>query len=103
MFFCGVFDGHGPAGHRVSHYVRDFLPAKISQLYRDPTAADDDEDNNDDEDHNPLLRSWKARLTRCFHDMDDQLEKESSVECYCSGTTSVCVLKKVVSLFLLNY
>ncbi|KAG6427684.1 hypothetical protein SASPL_111930 [Salvia splendens] len=102
MFFCGVFDGHGPAGHRVSHYVRDFLPAKISQLYRDPTAADDDEDNDDDEGHNPLFRSWKACLTKCFHDMDNLLEKESSVECYCSGTTSVCVLKKGEHLIISN-
>ncbi|KAL1549086.1 putative protein phosphatase 2C 65 [Salvia divinorum] len=96
LFFCGVFDGHGPSGHKVSHYVRDFLPAKISQLYREPTASDDDEDPNS------LFLSWKARLTKCFHDMDDQLEKESSVESYCSGTTSVCVLKKGEHLIISN-
>lgn len=116
MSFCAVFDGHGPSGHKVSQYVRDFLPAKISQLYRQPTIdgspsvmdiGPDDEDSTDPDSRNPLFLSWRARLTKCFHDMDEQLEKDTSVESYCSGTTSVSVLKKVtnekpLSLTLLN-
>ncbi|XP_057808222.1 probable protein phosphatase 2C 65 isoform X1 [Salvia miltiorrhiza] len=106
MLFCGVFDGHGPSGHKVSQYVRDFLPTKISQLYRQPSIdgrcvvmdiADDETDSR-----NPLFLSWKARLTQCFHDMDDQLEKDTSIETYCSGTTSVSVLKKGEHLIISN-
>lgn len=103
MFFCAVFDGHGPSGHKVSQYVRDFLPAKISQLYRQPAIDGSSSvmdiglvDDQDPDSRNPLYLSWKARITKCFHDMDEQLEKDAAVETYCSGTTSVSVLKKVL-------
>lgn len=102
MFYCGVFDGHGPSGHKVSRYVRDFLPGKISKSYRHPsldgkTDVLDVETEGDEhpEARNPLYLSWKARLIKCFHEMDEQLERENSVESYCSGTTSVSVLRKV--------
>lgn len=29
MLFCGVFDGHGPYGHKVARHVRDNLPTKL--------------------------------------------------------------------------
>lgn len=105
MFFCAVFDGHGPSGHKVSRYIRDFLPARLSLLYKQPIVNGNDaavidietDESNDQnpESKNPLFLSWKARLTKCFDDMDDQLEEEGSIESYCSGTTSVCILKKV--------
>lgn len=31
MFLCGVFDGHGPYGHKVARHVRDNLPSKLSK------------------------------------------------------------------------
>ncbi|KAK6164794.1 hypothetical protein DH2020_001658 [Rehmannia glutinosa] len=112
MFFCGVFDGHGPSGHKVARYVRDFLPAKISWLYRQPcvdgkSAVLDIETEIDGglenpESKNPLFLSWKARLTKCYHEMDEQLEGDASIESYCSGTTSVCVLKKGEHLIIAN-
>ncbi|KAL7136136.1 hypothetical protein ABFS83_10G009100 [Erythranthe nasuta] len=109
MFFCGVFDGHGPSGHKVARYMRDFLPAKISYLYKQPIVVDIEADEPEDGSgnapeysRNPLFLSWKARLTKCFHEMDDQLEGEASIESYCSGTTSVCVLKKAEHLIIAN-
>lgn len=103
MYFCAVFDGHGPSGHKVSQYVRDFLPAKISQLYRQPAIDGTSTvmdiglvDDQHPDSRNPLYLSWRARITKCFHDMDEQLEKDGAVESYCSGTTSVSVLKKVL-------
>ncbi|KAH6769315.1 Protein phosphatase 2C family protein [Perilla frutescens var. frutescens] len=110
MFFGAVLDGHGPSGHKVSSYVRDFLPAKISQLYRqasiDGSSAvmdiQTDDGSGGPNSRNPLFLSWKARLTKCFHDMDEQLEKEASVESYCSGTTTVSVLKKGEHLIISN-
>lgn len=106
MFFCAVFDGHGPSGHKVARYIRDFLPAKISKFYKQPSVdgknavldieTESDDGNENPESRNPLYLSWKARLTKCFHEMDQQLEGDSSIESYCSGTTSVCVLKKVL-------
>ncbi|KAL6534479.1 hypothetical protein OROHE_013404 [Orobanche hederae] len=112
MFLCAVFDGHGPSGHKVARYVRDFLPAKISWLYRQPcvdgkssvldigTEIGDSPENS--EFKNPLFLSWKARLTKCYHEMDEQLEGDASIESYCSGTTSVCLLKKGEHLIIAN-
>ncbi|KAK4418880.1 putative protein phosphatase 2C 74 [Sesamum alatum] len=112
MFFCAVFDGHGPSGHKVAQYVRDLLPAKLSMMYKQAsgdgknavldiqTGANDRNQNM--ECINPLLLSWKARLTKSFQEMDEQLGADSSVETYCSGTTSVCVLKKGEHLIIAN-
>ncbi|KAF5476344.1 hypothetical protein F2P56_008071 [Juglans regia] len=68
--FCGVFDGHGPHGHKISRHVRDNLPLKLSaslkylQLnhskFGDVVDADDvandDEDDDDDNDNNITSR-----------------------------------------------
>ncbi|KAL0450958.1 UNVERIFIED_CONTAM: putative protein phosphatase 2C 65 [Sesamum latifolium] len=87
MFFCAVFDGHGPSGHKNA--VLDI-----------ETGADDRNQNM--ESINPLLLSWKARLTKSFQEMDEQLGADGSVETYCSGTTSVCVLRKGEHLVIAN-
>lgn len=102
MFLCSVFDGHGPSGHKVARYVRDFLPAKISLHYEQSRveemkmdSANDNDGSENPETKNPFFLSWKARLIKCFQEMDEELEADASVESYCSGTTSVTVLKKV--------
>ncbi|GER26645.1 protein phosphatase-2c [Striga asiatica] len=105
-FLCGVFDGHGPSGHMVAQYIRDILPAKISSLCK---RWDIEERNNRDNEMSPeinnknqLFQSWKSRMINCFHEMDDELEANASIESYCSGTTSVIVLKKGQHLIIAN-
>lgn len=95
MFLCSVFDGHGPSGHKVAQYCRDFLPSKISTYYEQSRDEDQKHNNNDDGDENSFFVAWKDRLINCFKEMDEDLEADSSVESYCSGTTSVTLLKKV--------
>jgi serine/threonine protein phosphatase PrpC len=59
MLFCGVFDGHGPAGHKVARHVRDTLPSnlsaalKFSRTNRCRCSVDVDfvDDQGDDHDH----------------------------------------------------
>ncbi|KAL3617438.1 hypothetical protein CASFOL_037759 [Castilleja foliolosa] len=107
MFLCGVFDGHGPSGHKVARFVRDHLPAKISRIYGQPcvdgkNSVLDIETDQTDESKNPLYLSWKARLTKGYHEIDEELEGDASIESYSSGTTSVCVLKKGEHLIIAN-
>ncbi|KAL8504914.1 hypothetical protein ACS0TY_016202 [Phlomoides rotata] len=102
MFMCSVFDGHGPSGHKVAQYCRDFLPAKISAHYERSRDDDQNQSNNDDGNENLFFVAWKDRLINCFKEMDDDLEADSSVESYCSGTTSVTVLKKGEHLVVAN-
>lgn len=108
--FCGVFDGHGPSGHKVSQYVRNVFPSKLAESFKHPrfNASCIDEDlkseNVDDpvdENHGPLYSLVKASLVESFKVMDEALETNGKIESYCSGTTAVTVLKKVYLLFLL--
>jgi len=110
-FFCAVFDGHGPSGHKVARYIRDVLPAKISMLYnksnvRGKNGGGFAEKNANAEgkigsDH-PFLSSWKDKIIKSFQEMDEELEGEASIESYCSGTTSVAILRKGEHLIISN-
>uniref|UniRef100_A0A5B6Z6U0 PPM-type phosphatase domain-containing protein n=1 Tax=Davidia involucrata TaxID=16924 RepID=A0A5B6Z6U0_DAVIN len=104
MFFCGVFDGHGPLGHKVARHVRDILPSKLSSSYKHSQtngfngSDDTDEENKNNNDngncHNPFLSSWKATLIKSFKEMDEDLSAESTIDSFCSGTTAVALLKQ---------
>ncbi|KAK3029504.1 hypothetical protein RJ639_037525 [Escallonia herrerae] len=110
--FCGVFDGHGPSGHMVARHVRDTLPSKLSSSFKhleistnNHNSGVSDESNwnvvgengqdTDDYSQNPLLNAWKSSLVKSFQDMDIDLETESTIESYCSGTTTVTIVKQV--------
>lgn len=105
MFFCGVFDGHGPSGHKVARHIRDNLPSKVTSSYRHPhingrNYMGEEESNGvdqtgEDESNNPFYSTWKDTLINSFKDMDETLECESSIDSYCSGTTAVTLVKKV--------
>lgn len=107
--FCGVFDGHGPSGHKVSQYVRDALPSKLSKSFKHPRFSSNvDQDlkceninGSVDNSHGPLYSLVKASLVESFKVMDDALEANSKIESYCSGATAVTVLKKVYLFFLM--
>ncbi|WOH10924.1 hypothetical protein DCAR_0830401 [Daucus carota subsp. sativus] len=109
--FCGVFDGHGPSGHKVSQYVRNVFPSKLAESFKHPrfNASCIDEDlkseNVDDpvdENHGPLYSLVKASLVESFKVMDEALETNGKIESYCSGTTAVTVLKKNFHLVIAN-
>ncbi|KAL9253697.1 putative protein phosphatase 2C 65 [Drosera capensis] len=124
VFFCGVFDGHGPSGHKVARHVRENLPSKLSATYkrlqmRGRSQSDTDAFHayNDNEDEhcdinspdrdmqektspvgqsydNTVCRSWKASFVRAFKEMDKDLSLDASMDCYCSGSTAVTVVKQ---------
>ncbi|KAL2500420.1 putative protein phosphatase 2C 65 [Forsythia ovata] len=101
MFLCGVFDGHGPSGHKVAHYIRDLLPAKISLLHKQPS------DNNANAEEisqfrSPFFSTWKTILVKSFQEIDEELESDATIESYCSGSTSVTILKQREHLVVAN-
>lgn len=125
MVFCGVFDGHGPYGHKVARHVRDNLPTKLSKAieqsrvksskYGDVDVADRDlstdhdhehDDGDDDgnsstsDDNNNIhvvlpLSSWEACSIKSFKEMDEDLSLDSTIDSFCSGSTAVTVIKQV--------
>lgn len=108
MIFCGVFDGHGPLGHKVSQFIRDNLPSKLSEAIKmsqqktckyydahDTDTASFDDVYDDDNNINMSLASWEGCFLKSFDEMDDHLAQEINTDSYCSGCTAVTVIKQV--------
>jgi serine/threonine protein phosphatase PrpC len=111
MYFCGVFDGHGPDGHKIARYVRDNLPSKLSQvvkiyqlntgIFTDANVASsffNHENNRDPKDKGSQdlsLSSWEASFVKSFKDMDEELSLDSTIDSFCSGSTAVTLVKQV--------
>lgn len=76
MFF-GVFDGHGPLGHQVSHFVQERLPKHIMERVLSGKL------------------DWGGASTEAFQAVTEELKKELKTESHSSGTTtSVALLQK---------
>ncbi|KAM7262739.1 hypothetical protein ACFE04_000422 [Oxalis oulophora] len=98
MTFCGVFDGHGPSGHKIANHVRDVLPSKLysairrSQLNSHAPSGDGAQ----------LLSLWENSIMKTFKEMDDQVCHDPNLDCFCSGTTAVTVIKQGEHLIISN-
>lgn len=100
---CGVFDGHGPNGHLVAKKVRDSLPLKlIAQWNLHPS----NNTNNNNNTTNPTFTSNLSTLRECFVKackvMDRELKLHHDIDCSCSGTTAVTLLKQGQDLVIAN-
>ncbi|CAA0821258.1 Probable protein phosphatase 2C 33 [Striga hermonthica] len=120
--FCGVFDGHGPYGHMVAKQVRDSLPLKLSanlgvdlksdeilrasslstveSLRTDDTSfvSVDEEarasiDDIDDK-RSEVVETLRDSFLKAFKVMDKELRMYSNIDCFCSGTTAVTLVKQ---------
>ncbi|TYI04171.1 hypothetical protein ES332_A11G396900v1 [Gossypium tomentosum] len=90
VFFCAVFDGHGPSGHQVARHVCHTLPYKLSTVCKEnDVAVGADKD-------------WEASIIRAFEESDEDLILEESLDSYCSGTTAVTVIKQDEHLIISN-
>lgn len=114
--FCGVFDGHGPFGHMVAKRVRDSLPLKLSAHWevniQSSTAAESmnseetssismDEEwrvtmgLEEIEKHPEIFLTLKESFLKAFKVMDKELRVYTNIDCFCSGTTAVTLIKQV--------
>ncbi|PON53597.1 Protein phosphatase [Parasponia andersonii] len=83
MVLCGVFDGHGPYGHKAARHVRDNLPTKLSKAiehsklnsckYRHVDIIDGDlsTDDHDDKDDGDEYSSSSDDYKKDSHNSDD--------------------------------
>lgn len=118
--FCGVFDGHGPYGHRVAKKVRDSFPLKLNAQWdlhhknRDglsdhssATGSYKSEGNgfrlvdektspidHEHEETDTILTLRESFLKACKI-MDKELKLHPDIDCFCSGTTAVTLVKQV--------
>lgn len=108
LVFCGVFDGHGPSGHRVARRAREVLPSKLSKaIKKQPSrlanGVSEASVGPDYSGGNPLVSRWETVLVDSFQEMDQELGFDSSVDSFCSGTTAVTVIKQVRGGYFNHY
>ncbi|XVF01946.1 hypothetical protein REPUB_Repub04eG0133300 [Reevesia pubescens] len=114
--FCGVFDGHGPHGHLVARKVRDALPLKLlssMQSYQSrtngsgrtcfkgnsnkPDGGDPEKNCSADDRSNSL---WREAFMKSYKAMDKELRSHPNLDCFCSGSTAVTIVKQGSNLFM---
>ncbi|XP_073314946.1 probable protein phosphatase 2C 33 [Primulina huaijiensis] len=129
--FCGVFDGHGPYGHMVAKQVRDSLPLKLSahwevniksdEVLREVSlntagslgtgdnssvSADEDARASIDVDeygkNSEVFQTLKDSFLKAFKVMDRELRMYANIDCFCSGTTAVTLVKQGRDLVIGN-
>lgn len=93
--FCGVFDGHGPYGHMVAKKVRDSLPLKLSTNWEVDTK-DDAVNAAPTGNQFEVFDTLKDSFINAFKVMDKELKINSDLDCFCSGTTAVTLVKQVM-------
>ncbi|KAF8014224.1 hypothetical protein BT93_H0156 [Corymbia citriodora subsp. variegata] len=128
--FCGVFDGHGPFGHMVAKKVRDSLPLKLSAQWELKVSSPDGhsdfsssamESMNSEETSSKTIEDLKTfpklkhsesqsdtiltlkdSFLKAFKFMDKELKLHPQIDCYCSGTTAVTLVKQGHDLLIGN-
>lgn len=111
--FCGVFDGHGPHGHLVARKVREALPLKLLSFLHSsesgqngsgktcfrgtmkPESAESEKDVAAEENLNSM---WREAFMKAYKAMDKELRSHPNLDCFCSGSTAVTVVKQVYQL-----
>ncbi|XP_059666627.1 probable protein phosphatase 2C 66 [Cornus florida] len=120
--FCGVFDGHGPYGHMVARRVRDSLPVLLCNQWEansngDPscrsengttnrsTELEECADSLEVEEKERLPERYvplKQSILKAFELMDEELNLHPVIDCFCSGSTAVTLVKQGQDLIIGN-
>lgn len=76
----------------------DAAAAAFVSAEEEPRTSADMEDENT-ESHPELFQTLKESFLKAFKVMDRELKFHGSVDCFCSGTTAVTLIKQVLSRF----
>ncbi|XWS63382.1 hypothetical protein CRYUN_Cryun06bG0092300 [Craigia yunnanensis] len=113
--FCGVFDGHGPHGHLVARKVRDALPLKLLSSVHSyqsrqngsgrtcfkGNSKESDGGNSEEGSAEDILNSlWRETFMQSYKAMDKELRSHPNLDCFCSGSTAVTIVKQGSNLFM---
>ncbi|KAF5203719.1 phosphatase 2C [Thalictrum thalictroides] len=113
--FCGVFDGHGPHGHLVARKVRDSLPLKLhsflqtyesggngssSGCFNRNKSQDGVEFEHSISPEEQMGNLWRDAFLKSYKAMDKELRSHPTLDCFCSGSTAVTIVKQGSNLFI---
>ncbi|RZC51718.1 hypothetical protein C5167_020141 [Papaver somniferum] len=93
--FCGVFDGHGKNGQIASRLVRSWLPGLILNQKKAISSLDLVSSKDS-------VEEWSKACVGAYKVMDKELKLQENLDCSCSGTTSVTVIKQGEDLVIAN-
>lgn len=108
---CGVFDGHGKNGHKVSKMVRRRLPVLLLDQMNALVEENSDKDNNSSENQETTshdlssdgkCQKWEDACVTSFEEMDKEIKLMRTLDSSFSGTTAVVVLKQGEDLVIAN-
>jgi len=102
--FCGVYDGHGKNGHIVSKIVNNTLPSLIlsqKNALEEINTTKNGVNNKQNKFSNNYLR-WKEAILGAFNVMDEEVKQQENLDCSCSGTTAVVVIRQVNKLWYID-
>lgn len=115
VIFCGVFDGHGPHGHLVARKVRDALPIQLLSIldsceskqngsgkacFKGNLKPDGEEAEKDCSAEDKLNSLWQEAFLKAYKAMDKDLKSHPNLDCFCSGSTSVSLVKQVMQILV---
>ncbi|KAK7410127.1 hypothetical protein VNO78_00665 [Psophocarpus tetragonolobus] len=107
--FCGVFDGHGRNGHIVSNMVNKRLfslilnqkkvVAKMGKGDKKGILKRVEEDSGAP---NKNCDEWKEAILGGFRVMEKEVKLQENLDCSCSGTTAVVVIREGEDVVIAN-
>lgn len=110
--YCGVFDGHGMNGHIVSKIVNKQLSSliltqrnafeKFEAIENGISNKQNHFDTMDDDLASKNFQQWKKAILSAFKVMEKEVKLKENIDCSCSGTTAVVVIKQGEGLVIAN-
>ncbi|GAU26962.1 hypothetical protein TSUD_06340 [Trifolium subterraneum] len=98
--FCGVYDGHGRNGHIVSKIVNNSLPSLI--LNQKNAIEEINGVDNKQYQFSKYFLNMKEAILGAFKVMDEEVKLQENLDCSCSGTTAVVVIRQGEGLVIAN-
>ncbi|XP_027941644.1 probable protein phosphatase 2C 72 isoform X2 [Vigna unguiculata] len=112
--FCGVYDGHGGNGHRVSKIVSSRLSSLIldqKNVLEKIDAIKNGCHNTTSKNHVGTMKEnsdannfqkWKEAIVSAFKVMEKEFKLQHNLDCSGSGTTAVVIIKQGEGLVIAN-
>ncbi|KAG4919966.1 hypothetical protein JHK85_058247 [Glycine max] len=104
--FCGVFDGHGPHGHMVAKKLRDSFPLKLIAQWNLLHPNNNSSSNNNSDTPCAVapgnIGTLRDSFVKACKVMDRELKVQHQIDCSCSGSTGLTLLKQGQDLVIAN-
>ncbi|KAL1211422.1 putative protein phosphatase 2C 33 [Cardamine amara subsp. amara] len=90
----GVLKGITTVNNATNNNNSEDAAAASVSAEEEPRTSDDLGEENTEESHSELFQTLKEAFLKAFKVMDRELKFHGSVDCFCSGTTAVTLIKQ---------